>query len=35
MAEFLPIQSTKSFVTLQYRTMKLGERFDERDRERA
>ena len=35
MAEFLPIQSTESFVTLRHRTMKLGHRLDERARERA
>jgi len=35
MAEFLPIQSTESFVTLRHRTLKLGERLDERARERA
>jgi hypothetical protein len=35
MAEFLPIKSTESFVTLRYRTLKLGERLDERARERA
>jgi hypothetical protein len=35
MAEFLPIQSTESFVTLRRRTMKLGQRLDERARERA
>ena len=35
MAEFLPIQSTESFVTLRHRTMKLGERLDEKARERA
>ncbi len=35
MAEFLPIQSTESFVTLRHRTMKLWQRLDERARERA
>ena len=35
MAEFLPIQSTESFVTLRHRMMKLGQRLDERARERA
>src|ERR1700733_506735 len=35
MAEFLPIQSTDSFVTLRRRTLKLGQRLDERARERA
>jgi hypothetical protein len=29
MAEFLPIQSTESFVTLRHRTMKLGQRLEE------
>src|SRR5689334_1324524 len=28
-AEFLPIQSTESFVTLRHRTLKLGQRLDE------
>ena len=35
MAEFLPIKPTESFVTLRHRTLKLGERLDERGRERA
>ena len=35
MAEFLPIKPTESFVTLRRRTLKLGERLDERARERA
>ena len=35
MAEFLPIQSTESFVTLRHRTLKLGQRLDKRARERA
>ena len=35
MAEFLPIKPTESFVTLRHRTMKLGQRLDERARERA
>jgi len=35
MAEFLPIQSTESFVMLRRRTLKLGQRLDERARERA
>ena len=35
MAEFLPIQSTESFVTLRHRTMRLGQRLDERAHERA
>jgi hypothetical protein len=34
-AEVLPIQSTESFVTLRHRTMKLGQRLDERARQRA
>jgi hypothetical protein len=35
MAEFLPIQSIESFVPLRHRTMKLGQRLDERAGERA
>jgi hypothetical protein len=35
MAEFLPIKPTESFVTLRRRTLKLGERLDERARKRA
>ena len=35
MAQFLPIQSTESFVTLRHRTIKLGQRLDERARESA
>jgi hypothetical protein len=35
MAEFLPIKPTESFVTPRHRTLKLGERLDERARERA
>jgi hypothetical protein len=35
MAEFLPIQSTESFVTRRHRTLKLGQRLDARGRERA
>jgi hypothetical protein len=35
MAEFLPIKPTESFVTLRHRTLKLGERLDERARERS
>jgi hypothetical protein len=35
MAEFLPIKPTESFVTLRHGTLKLGERLDERARERA
>jgi hypothetical protein len=35
MDEFLPIKPTESFVTLRYRTPKLGERLDGRARERA
>ena len=34
LAEFLPIPSTESFMTLRHRTMKLGERLDEKARER-
>ena len=33
LAEFLPIPSTKSFMTLRHRTMKLGERLDEKARD--
>ncbi len=35
LAEFLPIPSTESFMTLRHRTMKLGERLDEKARRRA
>ena len=35
LAEFLPIPSTESFMTLRHRTMKVGERLDEKARERA
>jgi hypothetical protein len=35
LAEFLPIPSTESFMTLRHRTMKLGERLDEKARDRA
>jgi len=35
MAEFLPIKATESFVTLRHRTLKLGERLDEKARQRA
>jgi hypothetical protein len=35
MAEFLPIKPTESFTTLRHRTLKLGQRLDERARERA
>jgi len=35
LAEFLPIPSTESFMTLRHRTMKLGERLDEKARGRA
>jgi hypothetical protein len=35
LAEFLPVPSTESFMTLRHRTMKLGERLDEKARERA
>ena len=34
-AEFLPIPSTESFMTLRHRTMKMGERLDEKARDRA
>jgi hypothetical protein len=35
LAEFLPIPSTESFMTLRHRTMKLGERLDGKARDRA
>ena len=35
MAEFLPIKPTDSFAVLGHRTLKLGERLDERARGRA
>lgn len=35
LAESLPIPSTESFMTLRHRTMKLGERLDEKARRRA
>jgi hypothetical protein len=35
MAEFLPIKPTESFATLRHRTLKLGERLDEKARQRA
>jgi len=35
LAEFLAIPSTESFMTLRHRTMKLGERLDEKARQRA
>jgi hypothetical protein len=35
LAEFLPIPSTESFMTLRHRTMKLGERLDKTARDRA
>jgi hypothetical protein len=35
MAEFRPIQSTESFVTLRHCTLKVGGRLDEKARERA
>jgi hypothetical protein len=35
MAEFLPIKPSESFVTLRHRTLKLGERLDEKARQRA
>jgi hypothetical protein len=34
LAEFLPIPATESFMTLRHRTMKLGERLDEKARQR-
>jgi hypothetical protein len=35
MAEFLPIKPTESFVTLRHRTLKVGERLDEKAHKRA
>ena len=35
MAEFLPIKPTESFATLRHRMLKLGERLDEKARQRA
>jgi hypothetical protein len=35
LTEFLPIPSTESFMTLRHRTMKLGERLDEKARDDA
>lgn len=35
LAEFLPIPSTESFMTLRHRTMKLDEPLDEKARQRA
>ena len=35
MAEFLPIKPSESFVTLRHRTLKLGERLDEKASQRA
>ena len=35
LAEFLPIPSMESFMTLRHRTMKLGDRQDEKARDRA
>jgi hypothetical protein len=35
MAEFLPFKPTESFVTLRHRTLKLGQRLDEKPRECA
>jgi hypothetical protein len=35
LTEFLPIPSTESFMTLRHRTMKLGERLDEKARDRG
>lgn len=34
-AEFLPVTSTESFVTVRHRTLNLGKRLDEKARERA
>lgn len=34
-AEFLPIKSTESFVTVRHRTLALGKRLDEKARDRA
>ena len=34
-AEFLPVNSTKSFVTVRHRTLTLGKRLDEKARDRA
>jgi hypothetical protein len=34
-AEFLPVKSTESFVTVRHRTLNLGKRLDEKARERA
>jgi hypothetical protein len=34
-AEFLPIEPTESFVSLRHRTLRLGERLDEKARQRA
>ena len=34
-AEFLPVKSTESFVTVRHRTLTLGKRLDEKARDRA
>jgi hypothetical protein len=34
-AEFLPVKSTESFVTVRHRTLNLGKRLDENARDRA
>lgn len=34
-AEFLPVKSTESFVTVRHRTLALGKRLDEKARDRA
>ena len=34
-AEFLPIKSTESFITVRHRTLTLGTRLDEKARDRA
>ena len=34
-AEFLPVKSTESFVTVRHRMLNLGKRLDEKARERA
>jgi len=35
LAEFLPVKSTESFVTVRHRTLNLGKRLDEKARDRA
>ena len=35
LADFLPIKSTESFVTVRHRTLNLGKRLDEKARDRA